>query len=65
MASPVFTEPEELAPVVKVPAPIFKVPSRKIIAVEHPMVVQNIDNGIKTFGNSRPFQRVGLHFSVA
>ncbi|KAF8860318.1 hypothetical protein BDZ45DRAFT_800898 [Acephala macrosclerotiorum] len=39
-------------------APIFKVPDREIIAVEHPMIIQNIDNGIKTFGNNRPFQRI-------
>jgi hypothetical protein len=41
-------------------APVFKVPEREIIAVEHPMIVQNIDNGIKTFGNNHPFQRVSL-----
>ncbi|CZR69071.1 related to TFC1 TFIIIC (transcription initiation factor) subunit, 95 kD [Phialocephala subalpina] len=39
-------------------APVFKVPEREIIAVEHPMIVQNIDNGIKTFGNNHPFQRI-------
>ena len=43
-------------------APIFKVAPREIFAVEHPLVIKNLDNGIKTFGTNRPFERVGLPF---
>lgn len=43
-------------------APVFEVEPRKIVAVEHPMVVKNLENGIRTFGNNRPFIRVSLLF---
>ncbi|RKF56549.1 General transcription factor 3C polypeptide 5 [Erysiphe neolycopersici] len=33
-------------------------PLRKIVAVEHPMIIKNLDNGIKTFGTNHPFERV-------
>jgi general transcription factor 3C polypeptide 5 (transcription factor C subunit 1) len=46
----------------KAMAPIFKVAPREIFAVEHPLVIKNLDNGIKTFGTNRPFERVGLPF---
>jgi len=39
-------------------APAYQVPPRKVVAVEHPMVIKNLDNGLKTFGTNRPFQRV-------
>lgn len=39
-------------------APEFKIGTREIVAVEHPMIIQNLDNGIKTFGNNQPFERV-------
>jgi general transcription factor 3C polypeptide 5 (transcription factor C subunit 1) len=39
-------------------APAYKVPPRKVVAVEHPMVIKNLDNGLKTFGTNRPFERV-------
>lgn len=34
---------------------------RKIVAVEHPMIIKNLDNGIKTFGTNLPFERVSHH----
>ncbi|TVY73448.1 Transcription factor tau subunit sfc1 [Lachnellula suecica] len=34
------------------------VPPRKVVAVEHPMIVKNLEKGIKTFGTNRPFERV-------
>lgn len=40
--------------------PVLKVPARQIIALEHPMIIKNLDNGIKTFGRNHPFQRVRL-----
>ncbi|POS87149.1 hypothetical protein EPUL_000546 [Erysiphe pulchra] len=36
----------------------YEVPLRKIVAVEHPMIIKNLDNGIKTFGTNHPFERV-------
>jgi hypothetical protein len=39
-------------------APVFEIPDRDIIALEHPMVIQNLDNAVKTFGTNRPFLRV-------
>ncbi|KAL3422939.1 RNA polymerase III transcription factor [Phlyctema vagabunda] len=39
-------------------APIFPIPLRDIVAVEHPMIIKNIDNGMKTFGHGHPFQRI-------
>jgi hypothetical protein len=39
-------------------APIYKVTPREVVAVEHPMIIQNIDNALKTFGKGRPFDRV-------
>ncbi len=47
-------------------APIFTVPLREIVALEHPMIVKNIDNGLKTLGSGIPLQQVsipGLSFS--
>lgn len=40
------------------PSPILEINPRKVVAVEHPMIIKNIDNGIKTFGHVRPFERV-------
>ncbi|KAI0150291.1 hypothetical protein GGR57DRAFT_202840 [Xylariaceae sp. FL1272] len=34
-------------------APVYDVPSRKIVAIEHPCIVMDLDNGLKSFG-SRP-----------
>ena len=31
-------------------APVYTVPGKEIVAVEHPMIIKNIDNGLKTFG---------------
>ncbi|RKF75272.1 General transcription factor 3C polypeptide 5 [Golovinomyces cichoracearum] len=39
-------------------APIFNIPSRKLVAVEHPMIIMNLDNGIQTFGSNLPFERI-------
>ena len=45
-------------------APSYIVPQRDIVAVEHPMIVKNIENGLKTFGTAIPFKQVGTwgHF---
>ncbi|KAF4630494.1 hypothetical protein G7Y89_g7641 [Cudoniella acicularis] len=39
-------------------APIFKIPLTKVVAVEHPMIVKNLENGLKTFGTTQPFKRI-------
>lgn len=44
-------------------APTLQVARRDVIAVEHPMIVKNLDNALKTFGvgantTGRPFRRV-------
>jgi hypothetical protein len=41
------------------PLPAYEVPARSIIAMEHPMIIKNIDNGLKTFGNGVPIHQVG------
>jgi hypothetical protein len=39
-------------------APVYMVPGREIVAVEHPMAIKNIDNGLKTFGRNASFAQV-------
>ncbi|KAJ5051009.1 uncharacterized protein L3040_002875 [Drepanopeziza brunnea f. sp. 'multigermtubi'] len=39
-------------------APIYQIAPREITAVEHPMIVQNLDKAMKTFGRNRPFKRI-------
>jgi general transcription factor 3C polypeptide 5 (transcription factor C subunit 1) len=44
-------------------APTLEVAKREVVAVEHPMVVKDLDNALKTFGRGvettgRPYRRV-------
>lgn len=39
-------------------AATYEIPFRKVVAVEHPMIIKNLDNGIKTFGTNHPFERI-------
>ncbi|KAI1771854.1 hypothetical protein F4818DRAFT_192179 [Hypoxylon cercidicola] len=39
-------------------APVFDVPDRKIVAIEHPCVVMNLDKGLSTFGPEPDFQKL-------
>ncbi|KAI1093982.1 hypothetical protein F5B19DRAFT_97272 [Rostrohypoxylon terebratum] len=39
-------------------APILDVPQRKIVAIEHPCVVINLDKGLDTFGVDPDFQKL-------
>ncbi|OTA94382.1 hypothetical protein M434DRAFT_30003 [Hypoxylon sp. CO27-5] len=39
-------------------APSFDVPQRKIVAIEHPCVVLNLDKGLATFGQDPDFQKL-------
>ncbi|KAG9234973.1 RNA polymerase III transcription factor IIIC subunit-domain-containing protein [Amylocarpus encephaloides] len=39
-------------------APAYKVAPREVFAVEHPMVVKNLDNALKTFGSNKPFEGI-------
>ena len=34
-------------------APVYKVPAKEIVAVEHPMIIKNIDNALQTFGRGK------------
>lgn len=42
-------------------AAVCNVPPRKVVAVDHPLVVKNLENGLKTFGRNQPFERVRLN----
>jgi len=56
-----ITEPEsEPEPESEQFAPEFELGMREVFAVEHPAIIQNLDNGIKTFGRDQPFERVSL-----
>lgn len=56
-----ITEPEsEPEPEPEQFAPEFELGTREVFAVEHPAIIQNLDNGIKTFGRDQPFERVSL-----
>ena len=50
------TAPEGVADV----APVFDLPSRKVVAIEHPCVVLNLDKGLDVFGPSPEFHTVSL-----
>ncbi|KAI1468943.1 RNA polymerase III transcription factor IIIC subunit-domain-containing protein [Daldinia caldariorum] len=39
-------------------APIYEVPPREIIAIEHPSVILNLDKGLATFGSDPNFQKL-------
>lgn len=39
-------------------APYFEQPQHKIVAVEHPCVVKNTDNGLKSFGRNPNYGKV-------
>ncbi|KAH8908982.1 hypothetical protein BR93DRAFT_977074 [Coniochaeta sp. PMI_546] len=39
-------------------APFYSIPPRRFGAVEHPMIIKDIDKGIKTFGRGHSFQTI-------
>lgn len=39
-------------------APVHSVPPNDIVAVEHPMIIQNLDNALKTFGRGMPYKQM-------
>ncbi|KAI0490375.1 hypothetical protein F4859DRAFT_457910 [Xylaria cf. heliscus] len=39
-------------------APTFEVPERKIVAVEHPCILLNLDNGLRSFGPRPDFPKL-------
>ncbi|KAK4199929.1 putative transcription factor tau subunit sfc1 [Triangularia verruculosa] len=39
-------------------APIYTIPSRRLGALEHPMIIKNLDKGIKTLGQNNAFQAI-------
>lgn len=48
----------------RAPAPSYNIAPREVIAVEHPMIIMNLDRGLKTFGTNRPFRRVSSKDSL-
>jgi len=36
----------------------LQIHERVVVAVEHPLIVKNLNNGIRTFGLGQPFDRV-------
>lgn len=41
-------------------APTYLVPVREVVALEHPMIIKNIDNGLKTLGTGVPVHQVSI-----
>jgi len=39
-------------------APVYEVSQRKVVAIEHPCIIKNLDRGIKSFGPNPKFQNV-------
>ncbi|AEO63320.1 uncharacterized protein THITE_2108406 [Thermothielavioides terrestris NRRL 8126] len=39
-------------------APTYTIPRRRLGALEHPMIIKNLDKGIKTFGQNNAFQAI-------
>ncbi|KAL2177890.1 RNA polymerase III transcription factor IIIC subunit-domain-containing protein [Thermothelomyces heterothallicus CBS 202.75] len=39
-------------------APIYTIPPRRLGALEHPMIIKNLDKGIKTFGQNNAFRAI-------
>lgn len=44
-------------------APYFEVPNQKIAALEHPCLVHDVDNAVKSFGLNPNFHKVSPHIS--
>lgn len=41
-------------------APTYEIPGRFITALEHPMILENLENGLKTLGRGNPYAKVSL-----
>jgi len=41
-------------------APVYAVPTRRLGALEHPMIIKDIDKGIKTFGQNHALEAVRI-----
>ena len=39
-------------------APRYSIPARRLGALEHPLIIRNVDRGINTFGTNPSFQAV-------
>ncbi|KAI9650994.1 tau 95 subunit of transcription factor TFIIIC [Ciborinia camelliae] len=39
-------------------APIYTIPPREVVAVEHPLIIKNLENGIKTFGRQPQWNKI-------
>jgi hypothetical protein len=39
-------------------APAYPIPRRRLGALEHPMIIKDLDKGIKTFGQNNALQAV-------
>ncbi|ESZ94358.1 hypothetical protein SBOR_5267 [Sclerotinia borealis F-4128] len=47
-----YEEEEDLS------APVYTIPPREIVAVEHPLIIKNLENGIKTFGRQPQWNKI-------
>ena len=45
-------------------APTYTIPRRSLGALEHPLIIKNLDKGIKTFGQNNAFRSVSPSFSI-
>jgi hypothetical protein len=39
-------------------ASAYKIPPRRLVAVEHPMIIKDVDKGIRTFGENPDYKSV-------
>ena len=45
-------------------APTYTIPRRSLGALEHPLIIKNLDKGIKTFGQNNAFRSVSPSFPI-
>jgi hypothetical protein len=45
-------------------SPVYTVPRRKVVAVEHPMAINDVDTTMKTFGRGAPLAQVSPGFTI-
>lgn len=61
---PAIQHRPESPPANELMAPVYSIPPKDIIAVEHPMHIRNLDLALATFGTNRPFRRVSLLYEL-
>lgn len=41
-------------------APTYEVPQQRVVGIEHPCVIQNFDNAVKSLGGEPQIKHVGI-----